>query len=34
MNKLLMNAALRGRGATSKKKGRWRLTEEDVAKMR
>ena len=34
MNKLLMNAALRGRGATSKKKGRWRLTEEDVAKLR
>ncbi|CAM4054442.1 crossover junction endodeoxyribonuclease RuvC [Psychrobacter arenosus] len=34
MNKLLLNSALQGRGAASKKKGRWRLTEEDVAKMR
>lgn len=33
MNKLLMNATLRGRGS-SKKKGRWRLTEEDVANLR
>ena len=33
MSKLLMNSALRGRGS-SKKKGRWRLTEEDVANLR
>ncbi|WP_227431132.1 crossover junction endodeoxyribonuclease RuvC [Psychrobacter sp. I-STPA6b] len=33
MGKLLANAALRGRGS-SKKKGRWRLSEEDVAHLR
>ena len=33
MNKLLMNTTLRGRGA-SKKKGRWRLTEEDLASLK
>ena len=33
MNKLLMNSALRGR-STSKKKGRWRLSEEDIANLR
>ncbi|MDO5768710.1 MAG: crossover junction endodeoxyribonuclease RuvC [Psychrobacter sp.] len=33
MNKLLMNATMRGRGA-SKKKGRWRLSEEDIAGLR
>lgn len=29
VNKLMMNTALKGR-ATSKKKGRWRLSEEDI----
>lgn len=33
MNKLLMNSALRGR-STSKKKGRWRLSEEDITNLR
>ncbi|WP_131669699.1 crossover junction endodeoxyribonuclease RuvC [Psychrobacter pygoscelis] len=33
MNKLLMNTALRGR-STSKKKGRWRLSEEDITNLR
>ena len=33
MNKLLMNSALRGR-STSKKKGRWRLSEEDLTNLR
>jgi len=33
MNKLIMNSAMRGRG-TSKKKGRWRLTEEDLGNLR
>ncbi|WP_199507157.1 MULTISPECIES: crossover junction endodeoxyribonuclease RuvC [unclassified Psychrobacter] len=33
MNKILLNSAVRGRGA-SKKKGRWRLTEEDINGLR
>ncbi|GAA0321267.1 crossover junction endodeoxyribonuclease RuvC [Psychrobacter aestuarii] len=33
MNKILLNTAMRGRGA-SKKKGRWRLTEEDINGLR
>ncbi len=33
MNKLLLNSGTRGRGA-SKKKGRWRLTEEDISNLR
>ena len=33
MNKLILNSAMRGRGA-SKKKGRWRLTEEDLGNLR
>ncbi|MGP5501045.1 crossover junction endodeoxyribonuclease RuvC [Psychrobacter faecalis] len=33
MNKLIMNSTMRGRGA-SKKKGRWRLTEEDLGNLR
>ena len=33
MNKLLLNSATRGRGA-SKKKGRWRLTEDDLTNLR
>ncbi|WP_169392855.1 MULTISPECIES: crossover junction endodeoxyribonuclease RuvC [Psychrobacter] len=32
MNKLILNSALRGR-STSKKKGRWRLSEEDLAQL-
>ncbi len=32
MNKLILNSALRGR-STSKKKGRWRLSEEDLAPL-
>ncbi len=33
MNKLLLNSSMRGRGA-SKKKGRWRLTEDDLGNLR
>lgn len=33
MSKLVMNSTLRGRGA-SKKKGRWRLSEEDLNNLR
>ncbi|SNT69309.1 crossover junction endodeoxyribonuclease RuvC [Psychrobacter sp. LV10R520-6] len=33
MNKLLLNSGMSGRGAT-KKKGRWRLTEEDLNNRR
>ena len=33
MTKLLLNSSTRGRGA-SKKKGRWRLTEEDLGNLR
>ncbi len=32
MNNLILNSALRGR-STSKKKGRWRLSEEDLAQL-
>ena len=33
MNKILLNSSMRGRGG-SKKKGRWRLTEEDLGNLR